>query len=162
MTPPADVSVGDNYFPADVKHCDAEGNMFVLQAKPEEPFDNSITVNGHDDPAKYAVPGFDQLGRYNLTVYDIVTSAWNNQQQYGPASSGPDAQEFIDGLIAQRPEWLPRDAYIFFNLYVCDFDAIDMEDDLIASVGQDQCGDKTAENAFCWFYFYLAGACPRE
>lgn len=147
---------------SDVKYCDPDGNMFVIQSQPEDEFGGSIRESGLDDPEKYAVPGFDDIGRYNLTVYDIVTSSWNNQQEYGPASTGPDAEDFINGLIEERPESLPRDRYIFFNLYVCDFDEIDMEDEAVSGLGEQNCGENTAENAECWFYFLLAGACPCE
>lgn len=152
-----DITLGDNLFTSDVKHCDDDGNMFVLQSKPE----GSITNPLVDDPEEYAVPGFEELSKYNLTVYDITTSAWHNQQEYGPGSSGPDAEDFIDDLIERRPESLPRDEYIFFNLWVCDFDEIDMDDDAVSGLGQDQCGDKEESNATCWFYFYLVRACPR-
>lgn len=141
---------------SDVKHCDSDGNMFILQAKPEDAFTNPLV----DDPEKYAVAGFDELSRYNLTVRDITQSAWRNQQEYGPGSSGPDAKDFIDSLIERRPESLAREEYIFFNLWVCDFNEIDMDDTTVSSVGEDECGDKTEDNATCWFYFYLTRACP--
>lgn len=151
---------GDTLFTADVKYCDADGNMFVLQALPEEGFGSDVSENDNTNPVNYAVPGFNDIGRYNLTAYDIMKSSWENQLEFSPASAGPDAQTFIDGLITDRAVSLPRDDYIFFNLYVCDYDAIDMDDSTVQSMGEDQCGDKTAENAQCWFYFYLAGACP--
>lgn len=151
-----DIGIEDNLFTSDVKYCDDDGNMFVLQSKPDDPFTNPLV----DDPTKYAVPGFDELPKYNLTVRDITMSAWRNQQKYGPGSSGPDPQDFINGLIQRRPESLPREEYIFFNLYVCDFDEIDMADSTISSVGEDECGGKTEEHATCWFYFYLTRACP--
>lgn len=54
--------------------------MFVIQSQPEDPFGNSVTENGMDDPTKCAVSGFKEISRYNLTVHNIVMSSWNNQK----------------------------------------------------------------------------------
>ncbi|KAK5168600.1 uncharacterized protein LTR77_005909 [Saxophila tyrrhenica] len=167
---------GDNLFPADVKYCDPEGNMFVLQTKPVDgnEWGGRMDEVGLDDPTKWAVPGFDTIGDWFLTVVpsrartshaeevqDITQSSWSNQQEFGPASTGPEPEDFLNDLILRAPTTLPRQDYIFFNLWVCDFD----QNDLTGAAGtrlQDECGDATEENAQCYFYFQLIAVCPLQ
>jgi len=158
---PVDPCSGDTLLAASDKYCDVDGNMFSIQCLPDQAFGTTIKDGGLTDPTEWEAPGFSELSAYNLTVYDITQSAWSNQQKYGPGSTGPDPQDFINNLINEQPQNLPQDQYIFFNFWVCDFDKIDLTGNT-HSVGQDQCGDYTAENAQCWFYFILAAVCPRK
>ena len=78
---------------SDVKYCDEDGNMFVLQAAPEGGFTSSLysgAMKELNDPEKWAVPGFAELERWNLTVRDITVSAWNNQNTFGAGTAQQD------------------------------------------------------------------------
>jgi len=99
--------IGDTLFMSDVKYCDEDGNMFLLQAAPEGGFTSlySGAMKKLNDPEKWAVPGFAELERFNLTVRDISVSAWNNQNTFGAgtAQQDPKVSHCFQALMVTSP-----------------------------------------------------------
>ena len=152
---PIDPCDGDTLFPADIKYCDADGNMFLIQA-PIEHSGNGDNP-GRTDPTKYAVPGFENLADWNITVQDVTQSAWKNQLNHD--SKGPDPKEFMQDLADRAPTSLAREDYLFFSMPVCDFDKNPINGITERTLKQ-ECGKFEEKNAMCYFYANLVALCP--
>jgi hypothetical protein len=146
---PIDPCFGDNLFPAQWKVCDGDGNMFILQG----------ALDGEDktNPSSYNTPGVSELSRWNLTVYDVITSAYKNQNDHG--SKGPKPEDFLNQLLKDSPTNLARENYLFFSMPVCDF-AKNPNTETIRKSVSDICGKFEEKNAMCWFYVHLNSLCP--
>ncbi|QIW99840.1 hypothetical protein AMS68_005358 [Peltaster fructicola] len=112
---PCDPKQPDILFGRNVKYCDNDGNMLVLQAQKKE------NVRGID-PADYQVPGFPSLADYNLTPRDVLKSSWENR---GKRSKGLQAAK--DVLTELTKLKSVTDPVVYFNLTVCDLDKVTIE-----------------------------------
>ena len=96
-----------------------------------------------DDLKPYAVPGFDQLGEYNLTVETVTQSAWHLQQKYGAGSAGPSVSDFNSFITSTGVGNLKPEDYTFFNLPVCDIDNLPTKDSVNDYISKTECNGMT-------------------
>lgn len=121
---------GDSAFPASAKYCDGQGNAFVLRSVPVK-HDDEIGGTNAEDQKRYTVPGFDQLDKFALNnVQAITQAAFNNQiktdKYFGvpEEDDGAAVQDLIN--IAKSDRGIQLQDTVFFNLPVCDLDALEV------------------------------------
>ena len=134
---PVDPCDGDNVLSADVKFCDADRNAFFLQLIPI-----AIDAMDHQDPATYAVPGFEDIGDFGLNVEAITQAVRRNQAESGLLGGGVPQSEFVTQLTSKNAADIRLQDTIFMNMPLCEIDRVRTED--VGGFIDDNCDEDDA------------------
>jgi hypothetical protein len=113
---------GDDLFGAGVKFCDDDGNAFILQKPPTEDQqgDDFLAGGGFASQTLFAVPGFDSIGDFGLTVETITQLSVASQDANGYLAA-PTPEDFANKIAGLNPSDVSVKDAMVFNLPVCDF-----------------------------------------
>ena len=157
--------------------CDSDGSALILQSFPNDGSAGGLGPHQIIDPSSYVVPGFDNLGQFNIDPLSIMNSAVSNQQVNG--AKAPDftkSSEFVNQIVNADPSSVnlgetckhslidvcmeSADLFgitVVFSLPVCDFSLNPAQSD----AGVQVCGTQS-NPSLCQFYQQMLIGCPQQ
>jgi hypothetical protein len=134
IDPCPDVATNPSIFDNGHKHCNvAHGTMYVLQ-KWHDLLDN------FDDLSAGAVPGFDDAWTdHNINTETVALSSEANQAGGSYFASPPDFDAGVQHFLSTDLSNPPPFSQVFFNLPVCDLDAVTLDKNAFSGCGTPEC-----------------------